>query len=92
MDQIAGLEWVRDNIQNFGGDPNLVTIYGESAGGISICTLLVTPQSFGLYHRAIMVRFYFILPTGKGYLTNNSTRTYLVCSECSDNNTAACSN
>ena len=63
MDQIAGLEWVRDNIKFFGGDPNLVTIYGESAGGISICTLLVTPQSFGLYHRAIIVRFVLIFKT-----------------------------
>ena len=53
MDQIAALEWVRDNIAAFGGDPGSVTIFGHSAGGVSVNTLMVTPASKGLFHRAI---------------------------------------
>jgi para-nitrobenzyl esterase len=52
-DQIAALEWVRDNIAEFGGDPENVTIFGESAGAMSVGTLLGTPAAQGLFHRAI---------------------------------------
>lgn len=52
-DQIAALRWVRDNIASFGGDPGNVTIFGESAGGMSVGTLLATPAADGLYHKAI---------------------------------------
>jgi para-nitrobenzyl esterase len=52
-DQIAALEWVRDNIETFGGDPENVTIFGESAGGMSVATLLGTPRARGLFRRAI---------------------------------------
>ena len=52
-DQVAALEWVRDNIEGFGGDPGNVTIFGESAGGMSVGTLLGTPSARGLFHRAI---------------------------------------
>ncbi len=54
LDQVAALEWVRDNIENFGGDPDNVTIFGESAGGLSVCTLYATPIARGLFHRAII--------------------------------------
>ncbi len=52
-DQIAALDWVRRNIGAFGGDPGNVTIFGESAGATSVHALLATPQSTGLFHRAI---------------------------------------
>ncbi len=53
LDQIAALEWVRKNIAGFGGDRNRVTIFGESAGGGSVCLLLISPPARGLFHRAI---------------------------------------
>jgi len=53
LDQIAALEWVKENIGGFGGDPENVTIFGESAGAVSVCCLMVTPLSKGLFHRAI---------------------------------------
>ena len=54
MDQIAALEWVHKNIASFGGDPKNVTIFGESAGGVSVHSLLTIPHAQGLFHKAII--------------------------------------
>jgi len=53
LDQVAALEWVRDNIAGFGGDPECVTIFGESAGGQAVLNLMTSPRARGLFHRAI---------------------------------------
>ncbi len=52
-DQIAALEWVRENIDRFGGDPRRVTIFGESAGGMAVSTLMATPSARGLFQAVI---------------------------------------
>jgi para-nitrobenzyl esterase len=54
LDMVASLEWVRDNIAAFGGDPGNVTIFGESGGGAKVSTLLSMPRAKGLFHRAII--------------------------------------
>jgi para-nitrobenzyl esterase len=54
LDLVRALEWVRDNVAGFGGDPARVTIFGESAGGTNVFTLLLAPQAAGLFSRAIV--------------------------------------
>jgi para-nitrobenzyl esterase len=54
LDQIAALQWIRDNIAAFGGDPSRVTIAGQSAGGNAVLQLLASPVAKGLFHRAIV--------------------------------------
>ncbi len=54
LDTIRGLEWVRDNISAFGGDPGNVTVFGESAGGVNVYSLLLSPLARGLFSRAIV--------------------------------------
>ena len=52
-DLALSLEWVRDNISNFGGDPNNITIFGQSGGGAKVNTLMAMPRAKGLFHKAI---------------------------------------
>ena len=54
LDQVAGLQWVQRNIANFGGDPDNVSIFGQSAGAMSVNALCTTPLTKGLFHRAIL--------------------------------------
>jgi para-nitrobenzyl esterase len=54
LDIVAALQWVRDNIERFGGDPRLVTIFGQSGGGRKVATLMAMPDAKGLFHRAVI--------------------------------------
>ena len=54
LDTLAALQWVHDNIAQFGGDPGAVTVFGQSGGGGKVCTLLAMPAARGLFHRAIV--------------------------------------
>ena len=58
------LRWVHENIRDFGGDPNLVTIFGESAGGHSVSNLLLMPENQHLFTRAIIQVFLSISSVG----------------------------
>jgi para-nitrobenzyl esterase len=55
LDLVAALEWVRDNITNFGGDPGNVTIMGQSGGGAKVCITTSMPSAKGLYHKAVVL-------------------------------------
>ncbi|HHH10451.1 MAG TPA: carboxylesterase family protein, partial [Sorangium sp.] len=62
MDQLAALRWVRDNIAAFGGDAQRVLLFGESAGGGNVCSLLATPSAAGLFHAALIQSGGCLLP------------------------------
>lgn len=53
LDQVQALKWLKANVKNFGGDPGRITIFGQSAGAMSVCALMVSPLSEGLFERAI---------------------------------------
>jgi para-nitrobenzyl esterase len=74
LDLIAALAWVRGNIENFGGDPSNVTIFGESGGGGKISTLLAMPKAKGLFHRAIIESGSFLLKVREPEAATEDTR------------------
>jgi para-nitrobenzyl esterase len=65
LDQIAALQWVRENIAGFGGDPANVTVFGESAGALSIIEMMTSPLARGLFHRAIVQSGYMVFHPGQ---------------------------
>lgn len=65
LDQLAGIEWTRRNIAAFGGDPENITIGGQSAGGMSVCAMLVSPQARGTFQRAVVESGMFKSPFGR---------------------------
>lgn len=69
LDLVQSLEWVRDNITNFGGDPGNVTIFGQSGGGGKVTTLMAMPAAKGLFHKAVAISGSFI-----GASTRDSAR------------------
>ena len=78
LDIIKALEWVNLNIEKFGGDKDNITIFGESAGGHNVFSLLVAPQAKGLFHKAISQSGYITSNTYKtGYLGDSSSVEYI---------------
>lgn len=69
LDQIAALQWVQDNIKAFGGNPNNVTIFGESAGALSVSNLMASPLTKGLFQKAIGESGGFAIETNAPLLT-----------------------
>ncbi|CAL4079193.1 unnamed protein product [Meganyctiphanes norvegica] len=89
-DQTLALSWVKQNIQNFGGDPNRVTIFGESAGASSVHMQIITPHSDGLFQRAIMQSGNALCPwaMGESHLSNTKKlATDLGCTQVDDSQT-----
>jgi para-nitrobenzyl esterase len=67
LDLIAGLHWVKENIQKFGGDPTNITIFGESSGAFAVSLLYVSPLAKGLFHRAIAQSGAVMAPARSGF-------------------------
>ncbi|XP_035297577.1 carboxylesterase 5A [Cricetulus griseus] len=84
-DQLAALLWVKENIKFFGGNPDSVTIFGGSAGAISISSLVISPLSKGLFHRAIMESGVAIIPSLRSLDVEQKTDMQVIADACGEN-------
>jgi para-nitrobenzyl esterase len=73
LDLVQALQWVRDNIANFGGDPGNVTIFGQSGGGGKVTTLMAMPSARGLFHKAVAISGSFIAASTRDRATELAT-------------------
>jgi para-nitrobenzyl esterase len=73
LDLVQSLQWVRDNIANFGGDPGNVTIFGQSGGGGKVTTLMAMPAAQGLFHKAVAISGSFIAASPRDRATELAT-------------------
>src|SRR5678815_4927324 len=71
-DLILALQWVRDNIEEFGGDPNKVMVFGQSGGGAKIATMMAMPVAKGLFHRAATMSGQQVTASGPGNATTRA--------------------
>ena len=95
LDQVAALQWVKENVENFGGDPGKVTIFGLSAGGTSVSLHLLSPMSEGLFQQAIAesgvdLSPFAIQPTSFGLRFANELAGYLDCPTSDHSEMMAC--
>uniref|UniRef100_A0A8D2DYE9 Carboxylic ester hydrolase n=1 Tax=Sciurus vulgaris TaxID=55149 RepID=A0A8D2DYE9_SCIVU len=81
-DQVAALTWVKENIDFFGGNPNSVTIFGESSGAISVSNLILSPKGKGLFHRAIMESGVAIIPQLKSLEVEKKEDLQIIAEDC----------
>lgn len=82
LDIIKTLEWVRDNIEHFGGNPNNVTVAGSSAGGINVLSLLISPRAEGLFHKAVSQSgLLAVMPVAEARASGNSMLADIMVSE-----------
>lgn len=89
-DQLAALEWVKDNIEELGGDPTNVTIFGESAGSYDVCLHVASPRSRGLFHRAVSQSGGCTTLTNTRQQAEATARTLASSLGCADTGVAAC--
>lgn len=88
MDMIAALKWVQKNISSFGGNPKKVFLFGQSAGAISVCALLASPQAKGLFHSAGMESGFCEYPTASDRLARGIK--FAKKFDCDENDSAEC--